>query len=465
MSVRQQRVSLLSTEAISPELPFRGNRAFAMFAISIAVFIAVLDTAVTNTALPTITRDMHVLGSDAVWVVTTYQLVMVAAMLPLATLGEIRGHHRVFAGGLIVFTVSSAACGLAWSLSTLVAARAAQGLGAAAIMSANTALVRFIYPEEQLGRGLGLNALVIAGGFAAGPTIASAILSFTSWHWLFLINVPVCGFAALLCWRALPATPSAARPFDWTAAVLCAAMLGLTVHGIGEGTHRAPLAIVLAELALAMGCGYALTRRQKNESAPLLAIDLFRRAEFALSAGAAACAFVAHGVAFVALPFLLQDALGRTQVETGFLITPWPVLGAIMAPISGVLSDRIPAGLLGGLGLGVLGIGFAGLALLPPDASAVLIGGVMTMCGIGFGLFLSPNQRTIMSSAPAHRGGAASGILGVARLLGQATGASLVALTLGLSHHHGPVIALWFGCSFAIAGSVLSVLKLLKRDG
>ncbi|MCR4466221.1 MFS transporter [Burkholderia sp. SCN-KJ] len=457
MSVSCQSTSSSDTQSMQP--PAR-VRVLAMLAISIAVFMAVLDTAVTNTALPTITRDLHILGADAVWIVTTYQLVMVAAMLPLGAIGEIHGHHRVFVAGLVLFTLSSLGCGLAWSLSSLVAARAIQGLGAAAIMSANTALVRFIYPEQKLGRGLGLNALVIAAGFAAGPTVASLILSVSTWHWLFLVNVPACGVAALLAWRFLPATTIAQRRFDWVAALLCAAMFAFIVHGIGEGTHQAPLQVLLAELALAVTCGYALARRQSGEAAPLLAVDLFRSPVFSLSAVAAICAFTAQGIAFVSLPFLLQTSMGRSQIETGFLITPWPVLGAIMAPISGSLSDKVPAGFLGGLGLALLSAGFGVLALLPNDASTVLIAGSMTLCGFGFGLFLSPNQRTIMSSAPPERGGAASGILGVARLLGQATGASLVALTLGISHQHGPVIALWSGCLFAGLGGVLSVLRL-----
>src|SRR3984957_917754 len=166
------------------------ERLQALAAISVAVAMATLDTAITNTALPTIAADIGSDGASAVWVVNAYQLVMVATLLPLASLGEIVGHRRVYIAGLLLFTATSLACGFAWSLPSLVAARALQGLGAASIMSVNTALIRFVYPAKMLGRGVGFNALVVGVAFTLGPTVASAILSVTTWHWLFLINVP-----------------------------------------------------------------------------------------------------------------------------------------------------------------------------------------------------------------------------------------------------------------------------------
>ncbi|PTN49780.1 MFS transporter [Achromobacter xylosoxidans] len=149
------------------------------------------DGDIANTALPTIARDLQASDAGSIWIVSGYQLAMVAGLLPAAALGEILGHRRVYIVGLAIFILSSLASGLAPSLPTLVIARVLQGLGAAGVMSVNGALLRFIYPSHLLGRGLGLNAMVVGISFAAGPTVASAILLLGSWHWLFLINVPI----------------------------------------------------------------------------------------------------------------------------------------------------------------------------------------------------------------------------------------------------------------------------------
>ena len=192
-------------------------------------------------------------------------------------------------------------------------------------------------------------------------------------------------------------------------------------------------------------------RRQADHPAPMLPIDLFRRPMFALSAATSVCSFAVQGLAFVSLPFYFEDVLHRTQVETGFFMTPWPLVVAIMAPIGGRLSDRYPAGLLGGLGLVLLGIGMALLATLPASPSVANIVWRMAICGFGFGFFQTPNIRAMMSSAPPDRSGGASGIVATARLTGQTTGAALAALCFALAGRDGATLALALGAGFAAA--------------
>jgi len=206
--------------------------------------------------------------------------------------------------------------------------------------------------------------------------------------------------------------------------------------------------------------GLVLMRRQADHPAPMLPIDLFRRALFALSAFTAVCSFAVQGLAFVSLPFYFEDVLHRSQVETGFFMTPWPLVVAIMAPIGGRLSDRFPAGLLGGLGLVILGIGMALLATLPDTPGVADIVWRMMVCGVGFGFFQTPNMKAIMSSAPAHRSGSASSIVATARLIGQTIGAALAALCFGLAGHEGATLALALGAGFAALGSVMSFMRL-----
>ncbi|WP_024511522.1 MFS transporter [Bradyrhizobium sp. ARR65] len=444
---------------VTDGLPWERRR-WAVAAIFTALAMASLDTAIANVALPAISAELHVSPAEVVWVVNVYQIALVATLLPLGALGEIVGHERIYLGGLVLFTLASLGCALAWSLPSLLVARTLQGLGASGIMSVNTALVRFVYPGRMHGRGFGHNALVVATAFTFGPTIASGILSIGSWPWLFAINIPFGLTAILIGLRTLPPTPRAKHDFDFPGAILASACLGLFIIGIGSAAHQAWPILVVIELVAAFLLGWLLTRRQAEHPAPMLPTDLFRRPLFALSAATAVCSFAVQGLAFVSLPFYFEDVLLRSQVETGFFMTPWPLVVAIMAPIGGRLSDRFPAGLLGGLGLMLLGVGMLLLAMLPASPSIPDIVWRMVICGIGFGFFQTPNMKAIMSSAPPHRSGGASGIVATARLIGQTTGAALAALCFSLAGRNGATVALALGAGFAGIGCVMSFLRL-----
>jgi DHA2 family multidrug resistance protein-like MFS transporter len=447
-------------DGLPPEL-----RRWAVAAIFTALAMASLDTAIANIALPAIAADLHVSPADVVWVVNIYQIALVATLLPLGALGDIVGHQRIYFGGLLLFTLASLGCALAWSLPSLTAARALQGLGASGLMSVNAALVRFVYPTHMLGRGFGHNALVVGTAFTFGPSIASAILAFGPWPWLFAVNIPFGVIALWIGLKTLPNTPRAKHTFDFTSAALTAGCLGLFIVGIGGAAHQASPALVGAMLGAALLLGWVMTRRDADHPAPMLPIDLFRRPMFALSAATSVCSFAVQGLAFVSLPFYFEDVLHRSQVETGFFMTPWPLVVAIMAPIGGRLSDRYPVGILGGLGLVLLGIGMALLATLPPEPATADIVWRMVICGIGFGFFQTPNLRALMASAPSHRSGSASGIVATARLTGQTLGAALAALCFGLSGHDGATLALALGAGFAALGSVMSFLRMTVGAG
>ena len=459
----------MSTEIVSASEPAAidglpaERRGWAAAAIFTAVAMASLDTAIANIALPAIAADLHVGPADVIWVVNVYQIALVATLLPLAALGEIVGHRRIYLGGLLLFTLSSLACAEAWSLPSLLIARALQGLGASGIMSVNTALVRFVFPGHLQGRGFGHNAMVVATAFTLGPTIASGILAIGPWSWLFGINIPFGLVAMLIGLKTLPRTPRATHAFDFPGALLAAGCLGLFILGIGSAAHHAPPGLVLIELAAAALLGWVLIRRQADHPAPMLPIDLFRRPLFALSTATSICSFAVQGLAFVSLPFYFEDILGRSQVETGFFMTPWPLVVAIMAPIAGRRSDRYPVGILGGLGLALLGLGMALLAMLPSNPGVIDIVWRMAVCGFGFGFFQAPNIKALMSSAPAGRSGSASGIVATARLTGQTTGAALAALCFGIAGSEGATVALVLGAAFAAVGCVMSCLRLIVR--
>ena len=439
------------------------RRRWAILAIFTALAMASLDTAIANVALPAIATDLKVSPADVVWVVNVYQIALVATMLPLAALGEIVGHQRVYLAGLILFTLASVACAFAWSLPTLLVARALQGLGGSGIMCVNTALVRFVYPRRLQGHGFGMNALVVATAFTVGPTVASAILSVGSWPWLFGVNLPFGVFAVLIGLKTLPKTPRSGHSFDVIGALLTCGCLGLAIIALGSAAHHGELKSVAAELIVAIVLGFALVRRQKDHPAPMLPFDLFRHPMFALSAATAFCSFATQGLAFVSLPFYFEHTLGLSAVATGFLITPWSLVVGIMAPIAGRLSNHFPVGLLGGAGLVVLAIGMVLLATLPAHPLIADIVWRAAVCGLGFGFFQSPNMKAIMGSAPPDRSGSASGIVATARLIGQTTGAALAAFCFSLFDAAGPTTALALGAGFAAGGSLISFMRLAAK--
>jgi DHA2 family multidrug resistance protein-like MFS transporter len=445
--------------AVADGLPPR-QRLWAMAALMTGVSMSSLDTAIANTALPALARQLDASAAASVWIVNVYQLAMVATLLPFAALGESAGYRRVATGGLALFTLASLGCALAWNLPALVAARLLQGLGASAIMGVTTAMLRAIYPAQLQGRGFGVNALVVAVAFAIGPTLASLILSFASWPWLFAINVPLGAAAFWMARRVLPDNARATHAFDRRAALYNAGAFGLLILLLGDAAHDEGGLRLGIEALATLVCFGLLLRRQRGHAAPIFPTDLLARPLFALSALTAVCTFAVQSLAFVALPFHFETTLGRSAVETGFLLTPWPVLVGVMGPLAGRLSDRYPSGLLAGIGLLTLCGGMLALLWMPAAPSFADIAWRMGVCGIGFGFFQAPNMKAIMGSAPPGRAGGASGIVATARLTGQAIGAALVAWCLVMSPAHGTTHALALAAAIALAGAAISFARL-----
>ncbi|HEY0418316.1 MAG TPA: MFS transporter, partial [Acetobacteraceae bacterium] len=266
------------------------QRRRALLTLALAISVSVLGSALPNIALPSIARDLAVSPGASVWVVNAYQIAVTVSLLPCSSLGDIHGYRRVYGWGLVVFTLASLFCALAPTLPLLCAARVLQGLGAAGLMSVNTALIRYIFPRSMLGRGLGINALIVATSSAIGPTVAAGILSVATWPWLFAVNVPV-GLVAMAMLRSLPRSALSGHDFDLASAGLNAAMFGLfiaAVDGLGHG--QTPL-LGIGELLGAGAVGFVFVRRQLSLAAPMLPVDLLRMPIFTLSVATAVCSF------------------------------------------------------------------------------------------------------------------------------------------------------------------------------
>jgi len=435
------------------------RRYWAITAIVLSICMSVLDSTITNIALPTIAGDFGASAAASIWVVNAYQLAILVVLLPLAALGEVIGYRRISQAGLWVFTLASLGCALAPSLLTLSIARLVQGLGAAGIVSVNAALVRFTYPHRHLGRAIGINAFVVATSAALGPTIASAVLAVAQWRWLFGINVPLGIITILIARYSLPDAERARRSLNLSGALLYAGTFGLLLAGLQSLAHHSAASVALAQIAGGAVLGLALVRHELPRTAPLIPFDLMRVRLFRLSLAASTCAFIGQMTALVALPFEIQR-LGHTAVETGLFMTPWPVALALTAPIAGRLADRYPAGLLGGCGLLVMSLGLGLLAFLPETASAAAFIWRMALCGFGFGLFQSPNSRAILSCAPRARSGAAGGMLSTSRLIGQTLGAAGVAILFRAYPATGSNLALCAAAALALLAALVSMVRL-----
>jgi MFS transporter, DHA2 family, multidrug resistance protein len=437
------------------------QRYWSIAMIWVGMVMAVLDSSIANVALPTLAHQMNATASESIWVINAYQLGMVMLLLPLAACGEMLGYRRIYMTGMAVFTLASAVCIFAPSLTVLALGRGLQGMGAAGIMSMNAALVRHTYPRRLIGRALGGNAFVVGVSTAAAPTVASAILSVGSWRWLFAVNIPFCLFVLALGAVMLPRSEAVKRPYDILSAVLSATLFGALVFGADLVSRNDHAVLGCGLLALSAACAVLVVRRGWGQTAPLFPSDLLRIPLFGLSIATSTASFCAQLIAGVSLPFLFQRGLGRSVVETGILMTPWPIATALAAALAGVLAERIPSAILNSAGLLVMAAGLFLLAAMPADVDNLGIIWRTAMCGAGFGFFQSPNNRTMVLSAPRSRSGATGGALATARTTGQSLGAVLVSVLFrSLPLIQAGRWALIVAGGLGVAGAVVSGFRL-----
>jgi DHA2 family multidrug resistance protein-like MFS transporter len=438
-------------------LPLR-RRLFAIVALSFGTALIVIDGSIVTVALPTLARELDVDSSAAVLVVTIYQLIFVMTLLPFSNFGDRLGHRRLYQYGLLLFTAATALCFFARTLPLLLGARALQALGASAALSVSSALVRTTYPARQLGRGMGINSIIVSSSAALAPTLGGLILTFASWPFIFAATVPFALLAIAIA-RCLPDPMPRDHPFDVIGAILCAATFGLLIVGLETAVHGGHPLVAAVTVAVGALIGVIFVRRELGEPRPILPVDLLGRPVLALSTLGAFTSFVAMVTVLLSLPFRLQQVYGFTPGEVGAVIAAWPLTTLFVAPTAGFLSDRIPAGILGSIGMVIAIAGLVTLAFLPADPQGADLAWRMALCGAGFGMFLSPNARLIVGSAPLDRAAAAGGLISTTRLVGQTFGATLVAALLALGLGAGQTPAL-VAAALAVVAGICSAARL-----
>lgn len=442
----------------------KGERSqyLAVIAVLAAIMMGVLDGTVMNVALPTLSGEFGVSASEITWVVNAYQLVVTMCLLGFAAIGDVWGYKRVFLWGVSIFIIGSILCATSRSFEMMVAARVLQGVGGACTMSINTALLRLIFPPSRIGRVMGANAVIVAVTAASGPALGGAILAIGHWSWIFLINIPLGIAAFLIGWKLLPQNPdtSQKRKLDGQSVILNAVFFGLIIYTVESMAHGGLTTLLILQAAVAACVGVVYIRRQLTVEVPILPVDLFRIPIFALSVICSICCFTAQMGALVSLPFFMQQRLGLSVAETGALLAAWPLATMLTAPLAGRLIERIHAGILGSCGMIIFAVGLGLLALLGEGCNRIDLAWRMAVCGIGIGLFQTPNNVTITTSAPINRSGGASGMLGTARVLGQTMGTAMVAIILHLIPSEGERVCLLSALALAIVAGICSAARL-----
>lgn len=381
------------------------GRILAIIALLFAIGMAVLDGVIINIALPTICEGLNISASKSVLIINSYQVSIILSLIPFSIIGDMVGYRKIYIPGLSLFALMSMGCAMSWNLESLVFCRVLQGIGASAVMSVNTSLVRLIYPRRMLGQGMGINSTVVSVSSVAGPTLAAALLAISGWPILFAVNLPFAMVAIVLGYLYLPKNPTLRKSFT-------------------------------------------------------LPFDLLRIPIFRLSAVTSIMSFVAQMSTMVAMPFILQRQFGYTPLEVGAVITAWPVVNLFSTPVAGFLVDRYHAGILGYAGLVVLCIGMVSLALLPVEPTAWDFMFRLAICGFGFGFFQAPNNNIIITSVPLDRSGSASGLMAASRLTGQIIGAAFVSLLFMVVAEDHLTKILYIGAASSAIAMVLAFSRL-----
>lgn len=433
---------------------------FAFVAILCSTATTALEGSVISIGLPGISEYFDVSAAQATWVMAMSQFVIVALMLPMAALGDIFGHRRVFLLSYSIFAAAALVCVLAPSFEVLIAARAVQAIGTAGAMSLGFALARTVFSDKTLGTAIGLMAATVALTGSLGPTVAGLILEVFNWRGIFGLMLALSFIAIFAGALTLPKSAPSGKPYDFVGAGIVAVTIAALLCCINGFANAWPVMVLAVGGLVAVIGSIIMVRRSLRSASPVFPVDLLARPIFSLSIMASICAFIVQSIGFVFLPFYLILGAGLGPFEMALTMSVWPATTAIIAPIVGRVSASIPAGPAGAVGLTTLAIGFALMSTLSGEVGAVQIAIYFAICGAGFAIFQTPNNRVIMLSAPKARSGAASGSLSLARQFGRAAGIAFAAFILAHGGNTGSLEAMKIGAVIAVIGAAFSLVRI-----
>lgn len=449
-------------KAMITQPAFHGFAAVA--AILVQLLMTVLDINLVNVALPVLAKKFSVSDSAIIWIVTIYQLFITSFLFPGAAAGDIYSHKKTFLCGVALFTAASLMCAASANFTMLLAARALQGFGAALVMAVNMALMRMIYPPHILGRGLALNAATVALAAAAGPTVAGIIMSFADWQWLFLINLPLGLISLLLAWKLLPENSPAQHKmnFDWPAAIANAASFGLIFYALGAFAKNGGIWLSACLFACGLTFGIFHVRSERRKIQPMFPVDLFHHAPFTLSIFASSSSFIAQSAAMISMPFLFYNVYGYSELNTGLLMTPWPLATIIIAPLTARYVEKHRHGPVAAFGITLHMTGVLLLLLQCESPEKWQIAWKMALCGAGFGMFQTANNIIMTLATPMRRVGAGGAMKSAARVCGQTLGAALATIAFSIMATPFSAARICLACAIVCA-AVAAIFSLKQK--
>ena len=404
------------------------NKWVVLMLVALGGFMTTLDSSIVNIGLPSIAHTFGVGVSGVIeWIIIGYLIVMAAFLLTLGRLADMVGRKTIYEAGLIIFVLGSIFSGAAPSLTILIIARCLQGVGGACIFAVNTAMITSVFPASERGRALGLNAVVVALGVSAGPTIGGLITQYLTWRWIFYVNVPIGALVFVIGMRMLtePLHRNKER-FDPAGAVLFALGLASITLGFSFGQEWGWTSPGIISSLVAGGVALvAAVLVERHVSDPILKLSLLNNRVFASANVSFLFAMLALFAPGFLLPFYFEELRGLPAVQAGLLLTPLSLTLMVMAPLSGSIADRFGSRILAPLGLAIACFGLVLLSQLNAHSSIFDIIWRLVVIGIGQGLFQSPNTRALMGAAPPNEQGIASGLLSTGRVIGQALSVAL----------------------------------------
>lgn len=445
------------------------NILLVLISVGIGTFMCALDGGVVNIILPVIQEHFNTSVALIEWTTVIYLLFVSILLFPCGRYGDIYGHKKIYLIGFVVFILSSALCGIATSIWFLITSRALQGLGAAMLFANGPAILTQSFPKKKVGRVMGIIAMTTYLGITFGPIFGGIITHNLGWRIVFYINVPIGIIAfilSLISMKSQNPEKNIAEKFDVIGAVLFGACLGILFITLNQGSVWGWASLVtVSSFIISLILLIVFIYVQLKKSSPIIDLSLFKNRLFSAAVASALINYTCLFFVVFLMPFFLIQYRGIDTNMAGLLYTPQPLLMAIMAPISGMLSDRFGSRLLSTVGMALLSGSLYSFSILNESSSELQIVFSLIICGVGVGLFTSPNNSALMSSAPRYQLGIASSIMASVRNFGMAMGIALAGALLLSCISAGQSFISAFQFSFTVgmfiagAGVLISLIR------
>ena len=444
----------------------QGNyRWYVLAVIFVGTFMGPLDSSIVNIALPVIAKEFGVGITTIEWVVMAYLLTTSSLLLSVGRIGDMIGHKRVYIFGFIAFTAASALCGFAGSIEQLIGFRALQAIGATSLFASAPAIITDVFPPHERGKALGTIGTSVAIGLTAGPFLGGLIIGALDWRWIFFINIPIGIIVVMLALAIIrESRAETGKRFDILGAAtgfgaLFSILLTLSMGNTWGWDSVLTIGLLLTSAVFAT----LFIRTERRVSDPMLDLALFHNRLFAAANISALINYIALFVVLILIPFYLFDIFKETPQRAGIVLMSVPLLMGIAAPISGTISDKIGSRLLSSLGLGITAVALYGLTWTSPETGVFLVAALLSLIGLGSGLFQAPNSNAIMGIVPRNRLGIAAAMQATMRNVGMVLGVAMsgaIVATIAPKGHTDPNLLSAIHTAFT-AGAIMAALGVV----